>query len=90
MNLGILTQFNRKHVRESLEITELYKGRLPVEHGRNLFKLSEVLTQNGEEEAIEASKLREMAELYLKKKKPNAADSGTEKAYDELISIGRR
>ncbi|CAG9981265.1 unnamed protein product [Clonostachys byssicola] len=76
-----------KHIRESKELTEIYSRTMPVEHGRNLFKLSEALLQNGEEKEVEASVLRDEAESFLKKKRPAAIETGTEGAYSELIPI---
>jgi hypothetical protein len=60
---------------------------MPVEHGRNLFKLSEALVQNGDEKAAEALVLRDEAESFLRKKRPGAVETGTEGAYSELIPI---
>ncbi|CAI6073766.1 unnamed protein product [Clonostachys chloroleuca] len=76
-----------KHIRESNEITEIYSRTMPVEHGRNLFKLSEALMQNGDEKEAEASVLRDEAESFLKKKRPDAIETGTENAYSDLIPI---
>jgi hypothetical protein len=63
---------------------------MPVEHARNLFRLSEALLQNGKDRAAEAADLRGKAEVYLKKKAPSVIECGTEKAYDDLIGIERR
>ncbi|KAK8130629.1 hypothetical protein PG999_003009 [Apiospora kogelbergensis] len=68
-----------KHIRDSMEVTRVFERILPVHHGRNLFKLSEALTQDGDEMATEAETLRDMAESYLKKQNPDATETGTER-----------
>ncbi|KAL5330147.1 hypothetical protein ACEPPN_003672 [Leptodophora sp. 'Broadleaf-Isolate-01'] len=77
-----------KHLRDSIEVTNVHKKSMPIEHARALFKLSEALIQenyNGNEE--EARRLREEAESYLREREPNASDSGTEDAYDRFVPI---
>ncbi|KAB5571984.1 hypothetical protein GE09DRAFT_1185492 [Coniochaeta sp. 2T2.1] len=76
-----------KHLKDSMAVTEFYSRTLPVEHGRNLFKLSEALTQNGEAHTAEADALRDRAEYYLRRKKPDVVEAGTEAAYDALLPI---
>ncbi|KAB5572482.1 hypothetical protein GE09DRAFT_1282841 [Coniochaeta sp. 2T2.1] len=51
-----------KHLKDSMVVTEFYSRTLPVEHGHNLFKLSEALAKNGEANAAEADALRDRAE----------------------------
>lgn len=70
-------------------MTEFHHRAMPVAHGRNLFKLSEALLQNGNDDISEAMELREKAEFFLKMKS-NAIQSGTENDYDNLIPIGWR
>lgn len=76
-----------KHLRDSLEVTELYDRTLPVENGRNYLLLSKALTQNGDDSAAEVVTLRSKAEVCLKKKKPDVAETGTESAYNDLIPV---
>lgn len=86
----LLISHASKHIRESLEATEFYSRLMPVEHARNLFKLSEALLRNADDSGSEAADLREKAVLYLRKKSPNVFETGTEKAYDDLIGVGMR
>lgn len=60
---------------------------MPVEHARNLFKLSEALFQENTDPEGENEDLRVEAEVYLKRKQPNATSFDTEEAYDNLIPI---
>lgn len=57
----ILTSLGRKHIRDSIEVTEYYHRAMPVEHARNLFKLSEALLQVEDDvnAAAEAATYRE-------------------------------
>ncbi|KAI0096977.1 P-loop containing nucleoside triphosphate hydrolase protein [Nemania sp. FL0031] len=74
-----------KHFRDSLEITSFYHRLMPVEHGRNLFKLSKAMIQNGDESIMEVADLRRKAEACLKSKQPGVNDSSTDSAYDNYI-----
>ena len=61
---------------------------MPVEHARNLFKLSETLLQDSHDDSShEAETLRDEAEIYLKKKKPDVVACDTEEVYENLIPI---
>ncbi|KAI0893451.1 pfs domain-containing protein [Annulohypoxylon nitens] len=75
-----------KHIKDSIEVTEIWHRIMPVIHARNLFKLSEALFQNGDDHALEARELREKADFFLKKKL-DTDESSTENAYDNLIPI---
>ena len=68
-------------------MTAFHKASMPVEHARNLFKLSEALLQDDHHSGAEASDLREEAEVYLKERNPNMSSSSVEKDYDMLIPI---
>ncbi|KID94052.1 pfs domain-containing protein, partial [Metarhizium majus ARSEF 297] len=78
-----------KHIRDSMEMTKLYRKNMPVEHARNLFKLSEALLQDEDvdDSSCEAKDLRDEAEIYLKRRKPDVTACDTEDAYDSLIPI---
>lgn len=62
---------------------------MPVEHGRNLFKLSEAMLRNGDQGTGEAAILREKAEVFLEKKRPGVTRTGAdlESAYSDLIPV---
>ncbi|KAM7213095.1 hypothetical protein V8F06_011518 [Rhypophila decipiens] len=75
-----------KHIGESLEITKLWSRTMPVEHGRNLFKMSEALVQQPDCDGDEASRLRDEAEVYLRKKSEKV-DAGKEGSYDDCIPV---
>lgn len=62
---------------------------MPVEHARNLFKLSEALVQDEDVDdgTCEAKDLRDEAEIYLKRRNPDLSACDTEDAYDSLIPI---
>jgi hypothetical protein len=64
-----------KHIRDSMEVTKFHRKSMAVEHARNLFKLSE------------AEDLRDEAEIYLKRRKPNVVACDMENAYNNLIPI---
>lgn len=68
-------------------MTEFYSRLMPVEHGRNLFKLSEALLEYGDDSDSEVADLREKARFYLKKKLPDVIESNHESAYDDLIPV---
>lgn len=76
-----------KHLRDSIEVTKVHKKLMPVEHARSLFKLSEALLQENYDSEDESKRLRDEAEVYLKKRKPDAVNFSTEDAYDSLIPI---
>ncbi|KAF1961988.1 hypothetical protein CC80DRAFT_522601 [Byssothecium circinans] len=76
-----------KHIRDSIEITKHHTKTMPVEHARNLFKLSEGLLQDSNGNEDEAEDLRDQAEIYLKRRDPDATEFGTEQAYDKYIPI---
>ena len=61
---------------------------MPVEHARNLFKLSEALLQDSLDDSHgEAQALRDEAEIYVKRKRPDGVACDTEDAYDNLVPI---
>lgn len=61
---------------------------MPVEHARSLFKLSEALLQDSQNDSpSEAEDLWDKAEIYLRKRKPDVIACDTEDAYDNLIPI---
>lgn len=70
-----------------MEVTEFYSRMMPVEHGRNMFKLSRALLQNGDDNGVEAADLREKSNTYLKKRRSVEIESGTESTYDDLIPV---
>jgi hypothetical protein len=61
-----------------------------MEHGRNLFKLSEAMTRDSPYEVEDAKQLLEDATIYLRLDKPDAATARSEEAFKELIDIFRR
>lgn len=79
----------RKHIKESIEVTQYYRREMPIEHGRNLFKLSEALLQVGDDVSAgaEATSCRDEAAICLKKKNKGLTDSGLESSYDDLIPV---
>lgn len=61
---------------------------MPIEHARNLFKLSEALLQDGKDDSTaEAESLRNEAEAFFKKRKPDAEKCDRESSYDNLVPI---
>ncbi|PVH79292.1 hypothetical protein DL98DRAFT_655534 [Cadophora sp. DSE1049] len=76
-----------KHLRDSLEVTKLYERTLPVENGRNYFKLSEALKVNGDDSAADAASTRSKVEAYLKEKRPDMTEMDTESAYSDLVPV---
>lgn len=71
-----------------MEVTKFHVDKMPVEHARNLFKLSEALLQDNQDDSNdEAERLRDSAEIFLKRRKPDMVASDTESAYDDLIPI---
>ncbi|KAL3437123.1 hypothetical protein BDV09DRAFT_163834 [Aspergillus tetrazonus] len=77
-----------KHLRDSLEITRFHADVMPVEHARSLFKLSEALLQNEDENANEeAETLRDEAEVFLLRRDRQATRFGKEEDYDQWVPI---
>ncbi|KAI9842890.1 MAG: hypothetical protein M1837_006722 [Sclerophora amabilis] len=77
-----------KNTRDSIEVTKFHMKTMPVEHARNLFKLSEALLQDSHDDSHgEAEDLRNEAETYLKRRRPDVVACDTEDAYDHLIPI---
>ncbi|EME85066.1 uncharacterized protein MYCFIDRAFT_135445 [Pseudocercospora fijiensis CIRAD86] len=76
-----------KHLRESLDVTKFNKDLMPVEHARSLFKLSEALTQDNHDGGAEAERLRNEAEVFLRKMDPGASAFDTEYAYDRHVPL---
>lgn len=72
-----------KHLRDSLEITKFHADIMPVEHARNLFKLSEALKQRQDE----AKNLRDKAKVYLLKRIKDATEFENENVYDRWVPI---
>lgn len=80
--------FGSKHIRDSIEVTKFHRKSMPVEHARNLFKLSEALLQDSHEDSqVEAGNLRAEAEVYLRRRKAGLVTCDTEEAYDNLVPI---
>ncbi|KAJ6010017.1 hypothetical protein N7522_005033 [Penicillium canescens] len=80
-----------KHLRDSIqEVTRFHKEQMPMEHGRNLFKLSEALTQDSPDDPDNAEKLLDEANTYLRKLKPNANIARSEEDFEDLINISWR
>ncbi|KAJ2993997.1 hypothetical protein NUW58_g1673 [Xylaria curta] len=76
-----------KHLRDSLDITGFHKERMPAEHARSCFKLSEALYQDNPYDTNAADELRKDAEIYLKKRNQNATDFSSEAGYDKYVPI---
>lgn len=79
-------------MRDSIEVTWVHRDKLPMEHGRNLFKLSEALTQDSPDNVHGAEELLKDADVYLKKDNPDAgaALASGEEAFDHRINIAWR
>ena len=62
---------------------------MPVEHARNLFKLSEALEQTSTalQPPQEAEKLRKEAEALLREKHPEVHAANRDEDYDKFIPI---
>ncbi|KID93398.1 NB-ARC and TPR domain protein, partial [Metarhizium majus ARSEF 297] len=75
-----------KHLREAAVITERHKVRMPVEHARSLFKLSEALAKEPREQERSA-KLGEESRRLLLSRFPQAKNTDHEKTYDDLVFI---
>ncbi|KAK0609966.1 Tetratricopeptide-like helical [Bombardia bombarda] len=79
------------HLRDSVVITQADKDKRPAEHARVLFKLSEALSQDASDDSLdEAVKLRDEAEVYLRKQDPNTNNFSTDEAYDRFVTLDRR
>ncbi|RGP66019.1 tetratricopeptidelike helical [Fusarium sporotrichioides] len=76
-----------KHLRDSLDVSKFYKEAMPVEHARTCFMLSEALFKDNPNDTDEAEDLRSDAEIYLKRRDPNAKDFTHESSYDKFIPI---
>ncbi|OAQ95981.1 hypothetical protein LLEC1_02850 [Akanthomyces lecanii] len=77
-----------KHIRDSLLVTKFHQASMPVEHARNLFKLSEATVKAGCLDKLhEIDDVRKEAENCLEKKYPDVASWETDDAYDSLIPI---
>ncbi|KAI0545208.1 pfs domain-containing protein [Xylaria curta] len=76
-----------KYLRDSLDITGLYKDTMPVEHTRSCFKLSEALLQDNPRDTTEADELRMDAEIFLRRRDAEATDFSSEAAYDKFVPI---
>lgn len=74
-----------------MRVTKFHEKKMPAEHARGLFKLSEALLQdNHPGSADEAIALREEAEIVLKRRDANLTDFSTDDAYDRFIPISWR
>ncbi|KAI7781720.1 hypothetical protein LA080_014486 [Diaporthe eres] len=79
-----------KHLRDSMEVTRFHKERMPMEHARNLFRLSEAVTQDNPEDMVGPDLLLKEAESYLRKGSPNAILAGTEDVFNQHVNISWR
>lgn len=71
-----------------MEVTKFHGKSMAVEHARNLFKLSEALLQDNHDDSPgEAEALRDEAEIYIKRRKPDVVACDMENANDNLIPI---
>ncbi|KAK8108993.1 hypothetical protein PG984_014794 [Apiospora sp. TS-2023a] len=84
LNFGTLSI---KHVKDSMEVTEIYKRLLPIDHGRNLFKLSEAMALGGDDKA---TAMKDEAMRYLTPQAPQDMGVVTETTWNDLITISRR
>ena len=63
-----------RHIRDSMKITKFHREIMPVAHARNMFKLSKARLQDSLDNSLgEAQDLRDEAEIYLKRKRPDKA-----------------
>ncbi|KAH8703633.1 pfs domain-containing protein [Talaromyces proteolyticus] len=77
-----------KNINDSIVVTKFHRNNMPVEHARNLFKLSEALLQDSDNNSLEkAEDNRKEAETYLKSRQSDMIPCDTEAAYDNLIPI---
>lgn len=60
---------------------------MPVEHARNLVKLSEALRQSQDSDGDEVANLRDEAKVLLLKRNPLATDFTEESSFDVWIPI---
>lgn len=75
-----------------MEVTDFHKKKMPIEHARNLFKLSEAMLQKnptGENlnSLSEAERLRGEADRYLARTLANVSTYDREDAFDKLMPI---
>jgi hypothetical protein len=77
-------------LRDSLEVTRFHKEKMPMEHGRSLFKLSEGVTQDSPDDVEGAEKLLEEAVVYFQKGKPGEAANTGVAAFEDRINISWR
>lgn len=75
-----------KHLRDSLELTKHHAKEMPVEHARNLFKLSEALHQDSYDNNDEVAEMRAEVEVYLRKRDPQAVEFAKEADFDRWVS----
>ncbi len=71
-------------------VTKFHNKRLPAEHARNLYHLSVALLHEDksiEAEETEAEDALLEAELYLKRRCPEADSFNTDSSYDKFIYI---
>lgn len=61
-----------------------------MEHARNLFRLSEAVTQDNPDDVVGPDLLLKEAESYLRKGAPNSILAGTEDVYNQHINISWR
>ncbi|KAK6507665.1 hypothetical protein TWF481_006087 [Arthrobotrys musiformis] len=76
-----------KHLRDSMVVTNFHRELMPVEHARNMFKLSEALLQADHGSDDEAEDLRDDAEVFLRRRDANIEETSTEDAYDKFVPI---
>ncbi|KAH8423758.1 tetratricopeptide repeat protein [Aspergillus melleus] len=80
-----------KYLRNSVEVTNLSKDCMPVEHARSLFKLSKALLQvtkvDSDVNASEVESLRNEAQTCLKMRTSDVAAWDREETCDNLIPI---
>jgi hypothetical protein len=71
-----------------MAVTHFHEISMPVEHARNLFKVSEALLQNDQaDNKDKAETYRTQAVTFLKKRIPDMITCDTEDIYDNLIPI---
>lgn len=75
-----------------MEVTDFHKNNMPIEHARNLFKLSGAMLQkNPTDENLsslsEAERLRGEADAYLAMRVAYLFTYDREDAFDKLIPI---
>ncbi|KAJ3578368.1 hypothetical protein NPX13_g2192 [Xylaria arbuscula] len=75
-----------KHLREAAIITERHKVKMPVEHARSLFKLSEALAREPRGEQ-KARNLRAESKRLLLSRSSSVNEPESEAAFDHLVFI---